>query len=56
MVGHRHKTYVSSGLFLAALTEEQGKGIVCNGSSLPLFSIPSFLRIANDVAKFVESL
>ena len=56
MVGHRHETYLSSRLFLLAPTEKQGKSIVCNGSSLPLFSIPSVLRIANDIAKFLESL
>ena len=56
MVSHRHKTCLSSGLFLLALTEKQGKGIDCNGSSLPLCSVPSVLRIANDVAKLLESL
>ena len=56
MVSHGHKTYFSSWLFLIALTEKQGKGIDCNGSSLPLFSVPSVLRIANDIAKFLESL
>ena len=30
-------------IFLFALIEKQGKGIGCNGSSLPLFSIPSLL-------------
>ena len=30
------------GVFFLAQTENQGKGIDCNGSSLPLFSIPSF--------------
>ena len=56
MVSHRHKTYLSSRLFLLALTEKQGKSIDCNGSSLPLFSIPSLLRIADDAAKLLESL
>ena len=39
------KLILSSRLFLLALTEKQGKSIDCNGSSLPPFSIPSFLRI-----------
>ena len=41
---------------LFALTEKQGKSIDCNGSSLPQFSIPSFLGIAIDVDKLLESL
>ena len=45
MVSHRHKTHLSSRRFLLDLTEKQGKGIDCNGFSLPLFSIPRFLRI-----------
>ena len=44
-VSHRHETYLSSGLFLLALTGKEGKSIDCNGSSLPLFSIRSFLKI-----------
>ena len=47
---------LSSRLLLIALTDKQGKGIDCNGSSLPLFSNPSVLRIANDIANFLESL
>ena len=38
MVSHRHKTYLSSRLFLLlALTEKQGKNIDCNDSSLTIF-------------------
>ena len=36
------------------LNEKQGKGIDCNGSSLPYFSIPSFLRIANMLPNFLN--
>ena len=56
------KLILSSRLFLLALTEKQGKSIDCNGSSLPPFSIPSFLRILDisatpdGVVKFLESL
>ena len=48
MVSHERKTYLSCRLYLQALTEKQGKGIDCNGSSL--FSIPSFLRILDIVS------
>ena len=44
MVSHGQKTSLSSGLFLLALTEKQGEGNDCNGSSLPPFSIPSFFQ------------
>ena len=33
--------------FLLALTEKQNKSVDCNGSSLPLFSLPHFLRIVD---------
>ena len=42
--------------FFLALTEEQDGGVNCNGSSLSLVSVPSFLTIPNNVAKFLESL
>ena len=42
--------------FSLLLTDKQGKGNDCNDSSLPLFSIPSVLRIPDDAAKFLESL
>ena len=44
MVSQRHKTYLSSKRFLLALSEKQGKGTDCNGSSLPLFSISYFCQ------------
>ena len=44
MVSHRHKTYLSSKRFLLALSEKQGKGTDCNGSSLTLFSISYFAQ------------
>ena len=57
MVSHRHKTGISVVQTLSlALREKQGKGIDCNGPSISLFSIPSVLRIADDIAKFLESL
>ena len=54
MMGHRLKTISTVQTFCLALIEKQDIGIDCNGSSLPLFSIPSNLRIANNVAKFLE--
>ena len=50
MVSHRHKTYLSSTLFLLALTEKQRKSIELQWSSLPLFSIPSLLRILDIIS------
>ena len=60
VVSHRHKTYLSSGHVLLAVTKKQGKGVDCNGTSVPLFSIPSLLRILDIISnsrwcfKFLE--
>ena len=43
MVSHRLKTFAVVQTFSLAFPEKQGKGIGCNGFSLPLFSIPSLL-------------
>ena len=50
------RQFLPSRLFSLALTEKQGKGIDRNGSSLPLFSIPSLVWIPDGVANFLESL
>ena len=55
MVSHRHETYLSSRLLLIALTEKQGKGIACNGSSL-LSQFLLFSEFPMGVAKFLEPL
>ena len=50
------RQFLSFRLFLLPSAKKLSKNIDCNGSSHPLFSIPSFLRIATDVVKFLESL
>ena len=50
------RKFLSSRLFFLYSYRKQGKGIGCNGSSLPLFSIPSLLWIPDGAAKFLESL
>ena len=50
------RDFLSSRLFLLALTEKRGKSTNCNGSSLPPLPIPSVLSNDNDFAKDLESL
>ena len=50
------RQFLPSRHFSLDLTEKQGKGVDCNGSSLPLFSIRSLLWIPDDAAKHLESL
>ena len=54
IVGHRLETISTVQTFCLVLVKKQDIGIDRNGSSLPLFSIPSNLRIASNVAKFLE--
>ena len=56
MVSHRHKTISVVWTFSLTLTKKQEKSIDRNGSSLPLFSIPSAHGIPDDAEKFLESL
>ena len=51
IMSHRLKTISTVQTFCLALIEEQDIEIDCNGSSLPLFSIPCDLRVANIVAQ-----
>ena len=48
------RQFLSSRLFSLALTDKQGKGIDCHGSSLSLFSIPSLLRIPDGLPNFLN--
>ena len=56
MVSHGLKTIAVVQTLSCALQRKEGKCVVCNGFSLPLFSIPSLLLIPDDVAKFLESV
>ena len=56
MVSHRLETISVVQTFSFAFPERQGKRLGCNGSSLPILSIPSLLWIHHDAAKCLESL